>query len=188
MHKDWQPLGFVSSWGGMEVGSGMLYPVSVIDGLVHQLGGWRMQAECTLKQMTSGGEACPVGSAVRTSSGGEDLEQYYDSIIHTTPPFYKHDLYPEQKLVECYSNSLNLAFTENKPIRVSVPLLGSGARGFPHSIAIELAASAVVRWRDSIQRDTIVGRDNAPAIVFGLLEEKYAEMLSSAIERHCQSD
>jgi hypothetical protein len=39
MHRDWQPLGYVSNWGGMEVGNGMLYPVSVVDGLVHQLGG-----------------------------------------------------------------------------------------------------------------------------------------------------
>ncbi len=22
MHKDWQPLGFVSNWGGMDVGDG----------------------------------------------------------------------------------------------------------------------------------------------------------------------
>ena len=42
MYAGWQPLGYVSSWGGMEVGQGMLYATSVVDGLVHQLGGWKV--------------------------------------------------------------------------------------------------------------------------------------------------
>jgi O-acetyl-ADP-ribose deacetylase (regulator of RNase III) len=188
MHKDWQPLGFVSSWGGMEVGSGMLYPVSVVDGLVHQLGGWRLEAECEWRRLTStsvGRNACPIGSAVLTSSGGENLRQHYDSIIHTTPPFYKHDLEPEEKLMECYTNSLNLAFSSRKPVRAAFPLLGAGARGFPPSIAIEIAASAVLKWCGSNEVNTqLFNQNDCPAIVFGLLEEKKAKELIAAIERN----
>jgi O-acetyl-ADP-ribose deacetylase (regulator of RNase III) len=45
VHRDWQPLGYVTQWGGMEVGTGMLYPTSVVDGLVHLYGGTYLQTE-----------------------------------------------------------------------------------------------------------------------------------------------
>mmetsp|Transcript_32681 Transcript_32681/g.48395 ORF Transcript_32681/g.48395 Transcript_32681/m.48395 type:complete len:345 (+) Transcript_32681:220-1254(+) len=114
-------MGYVSQWGGMDVGTGMLFSAEAIDGLVHQLGGLRFHAECKLvpthdytraylNQQTTQPEVkndednqsthklnkgdmqakCPVGTAVVTSSGGDDLQKHYDFIIHTTPPFYRH--------------------------------------------------------------------------------------------------
>ncbi|KAK1744399.1 hypothetical protein QTG54_004932 [Skeletonema marinoi] len=41
-------MGYVSQWGGMDVGSGMLFSAESIDGLLHQLGGLRFRAECNL--------------------------------------------------------------------------------------------------------------------------------------------
>ena len=41
-------MGYVSQWGGMDVGSGMMFSAETIDGLLHQLGGLRFRAECSL--------------------------------------------------------------------------------------------------------------------------------------------
>jgi O-acetyl-ADP-ribose deacetylase (regulator of RNase III) len=201
MHKDWQPLGFVSSWGGMEVGSGMMYSSSVIDGLVHQFGGWKLEAECTVRRLAAmGDDPCPIGSAIQTSSGNDNLLQYYDTIIHTTPPFYKYDPNPQHSLFQCYINSFRLAFennnnnNNNRPLRVAVPLIGSGARGFPYDEAIEIASSAAIKWATSYDdnddnvdskranNDVQQSVQTTHTIVFGLLEDYLAEQLCSTIE------
>jgi O-acetyl-ADP-ribose deacetylase (regulator of RNase III) len=179
MHKDWQPLGFVSNWGGMEVGSGMLYPVSVVDGLVHQMGGWKLEAECAYKRLTTQTDvACPVGTAVRTSAGGERLPEQYGSIIHTTPPFYKYENDPDGKLKNCYESALALAFNKPGHVRVATPLIGSGARGFPFEVAIEVASSVCTQW---CTEGGIVAENQV--LVFGLLEDHLANQFVKAVEQ-----
>ena len=175
MHKDWQPLGFVSQWGGMEVGHGMLYPVSVVDGLVHQHGGWRLKAECQLKQAISG-EACPVGSAVMTSSGG--LQEEYDAIVHTTPPFYNYHNTPELLLSKCYQSSFKKAFATY--CRVATPLLGAGARGFPENVAINVAAMESRQWCNDGKQSA--SSNDEQVLAFGLLEKRLGDELAVAIE------
>lgn len=183
MHKDWQPLGFVSSWGGMEVGTGMLFPVSVVDGLVHQHGGWRLQAECALKQKVaaafgSTGDACPIGDAVVTSAGTDLLKECYDWVVHTTPPFYKfHKGSPEEALLSCYRNAFALGF--EKGDRVATTLIGSGARGFPPDQAIHVAAEATQEW---YQSDANGSSSNEQALMFGLLEQTHADKLIKVLE------
>ena len=175
MHKDWQPLGFVSQWGGMEVGSGMLYPVSVVDGLVHQLGGWRLQAECRLKSiMAMNSEACPVGHAVVTSSGSDTLREYYEKIVHTTPPFFLHHDDPKGALYSCYQNALQVAFKEGE--RVATPLLGAGARGFPIDEALSVAASAAGEWCQQ-------ANSSKKVLLFGLLDVGHANHLMYKLEK-----
>ena len=101
-------MGYVSQWGGMDSGSGMMFSAETIDGLVHQLGGLRLRADCSLvpahdfahayvnQQTSTEPEAkhynakCPVGAAAMTSAGGDELRKHYDNIIHTTPPFYNY--------------------------------------------------------------------------------------------------
>jgi len=159
-NRTWNPVGYVSQWGGMDVGSGMLFAAESIDGLVHQLGGLRIRAECSLVPTHQYSHAyinqqssklhddnvqddekrsvkCPVGTAVATSSGGEELQQHYDTIIHTTPPFYNYppSITPELKEVlgiididsyddcihswskellrSCYRQSFKIAFDNN---------------------------------------------------------------------------
>jgi O-acetyl-ADP-ribose deacetylase (regulator of RNase III) len=172
MHKDWQPLGHVSYWGSMNTGDGILFPVSVVDGLVHELGGWRLGLECRWKQWMSrpnGGQPCPVGEAVVTLHSGPELE--YDQIVHTTPPFYNYTHQHEDKnnndnnnktqnhhqlLQDCYRNALSLAFDtqsdgqrrqRQRQRRVACPLLGAGARGFPTELAIQIAAEQTLEWQ-----------------------------------------
>lgn len=118
-------MGYVTQWGGMDVGSGMLFPAAVIDGLVHQLGGKQLQKECTMlsehslsyvyhnqQSMTVLSEhqevKCPVGTAVISSAGGAELKAEYDNIVHTVPPFFK---YPPS-LSDELSTALGIESTE----------------------------------------------------------------------------
>ena len=109
----------VTSWGGMDVGNGMMFASNVVDGLVHRLGGKPL---AHLLQDRS----CPEGHAVVTPSGNDsELQQYYRYIVHTVPPFYNNikdgnkdedvGRISEQKrlndmlLSDCYRNSLAAA-------------------------------------------------------------------------------
>jgi O-acetyl-ADP-ribose deacetylase (regulator of RNase III) len=160
--------------GGMEVGSGMLYPVSVVDGLVHHHGGWRLEIECRMKSMVAtNGEACPVGEAVVTSAGNGRLSDTYEKVVHTTPPFFKYHDNPQQALLSCYSNALHLAFLEGA--RVAAPLIGAGARGFPYDDAIHIAATGSREW--CAQSDA-----SQKVLLFCLLKTKNAEKLAIKLE------
>jgi O-acetyl-ADP-ribose deacetylase (regulator of RNase III) len=199
VHRDWQPLGYVSQWGGMNVGDGMMYAVSVVDGLVHQMGGWKLQAELEwirVLRTARRQDACPTGSAVATSAGNDTLAMNYDAIIHTTPPFYKHDTNPEVGLAKCYCSILERAFEKapnGNPLttffatdssgmatatKVAVPLLGSGARGFPVDVACQIAAQALQQWLLSSHEPE---QQCLSVIAFGLLDETTANLLSEAI-------
>jgi O-acetyl-ADP-ribose deacetylase (regulator of RNase III) len=182
MHKDWQPLGFVSQWGGMEVGGGMLYPASVVDGLVHQYGGWKLQAECKLKRLIAGSnDVCPVGSAVITMSGG--LQDEYEAIVHTPPPFYKFDEEPEYFLSKCYQCAFETAFAANYS-RIATPLLGAGERGFPEDVAIRIAANASLQWYQDDRDPAVLATNNGEQVIaFGLLERHLVDDLVNALSK-----
>jgi O-acetyl-ADP-ribose deacetylase (regulator of RNase III) len=179
--------GHVSEWGGMEVGNGMLYPVSVVDGLVHQLGGWQLQAEIKYLQLSASffsissssplPTPCPIGKAVATTAGAatSPLRQHYDAIIHTAPPFYQHHsssvddgaaaLNPEwHQLRSCYESTLALLRDEcrSQPVVAAVPLLGAGARGFPAAMATQVAASAMAAWLRQEDQEHGFERDDRP--------------------------
>ena len=226
MHKDWQPLGYVSQWGGMEVGNGMLFPVSVIDGLVHLYGGWKLKMECQWHRLQAAKEdPCPVGTAVVTSAGRNDnkLATSFTHVVHTTPPFYTTTttttddptsaaIVTSQQLGSCYhavmkqaigafhekkssiTGTLNKARQQQQQdeLRLAFPLLGSGCRGFPHEIAMEIAVSASLQACRDWSYHTTTTNDDDPfpvALVFGLLEEKHAErmvnMVEQAMKEHC---
>lgn len=163
----------------MEVGNGMLFPVSVVDGLVHMYGGWKLKAALSWHRLSAGG--CPVGQAVQTTAGNDQLGKAYDSVIHTVPPFYNHpddpDDDPSQLLANCYKNALNLVAAKGTP-RVATALIGAGCRGFPFDEALSIAAKATVEWcQDNQERDV--------TIVFGLLEESWAQKLTGALQTAC---
>ena len=113
-------MGYVSRWGGMDVGRGMMFAAETVDGLVHLHGGAGMQAECAAvrehsaaelydDQQSSGGEGdarvagtvkCPVGQAVMTRPGGRALAEHWDAIVHTVPPFYDRPPSRTRRLAE----------------------------------------------------------------------------------------
>ena len=190
MFAGWQPLGYVTSWGGMEVGGGMLYASSVVDGIVHQLGGWRFKIECSMVNVVKKDERVPVGSSATTGPGlGSDLSKEYDAIVHTTPPFYNYfnEGDPSSYLRQCYQNSLKMAFEEissssdenSNDSRVAIPLLGAGGRGFPIDVAIGIAASEAISW--SQKHDKMNGQSEV--LAFGLPEISNANMLINELKR-----
>lgn len=138
---------YVSQWGGMDVGDGMLYPVSVIDGIVHQVGGTKLAMECKYISLFYGG--CPIGEAVKTFHGSAELIKSFDMIIHTSPPFFKYHNDPIKMLRQCYKSSLLYAFSENVTRKVAIPLIGAGCRGFPLETALKVAASETTVWKNN---------------------------------------
>jgi len=163
-NKDAHPImGYVSQWGGMEVGQGMLFAANVVDGLVHQMGGKDLLFEL---QSVVGGQ-CQEGDAVWTKPHGDLKHTFPGGIIHTVPPFYDSNNIETSLdlLKKCYWSSLDKAFSQvtttmttttmpssstitddeknPKEIRLACPLLGAGCRGFPLEMAIDAAAHAL---------------------------------------------
>lgn len=146
-----------SKWGGMEVGSDMLYPVQALDGVVHELCGFELYkylqslpekppyVDCAGQRIR-----CPVGTSVVSPSFG-GLTDGFDAIIHTVPPFYG-DVDWESRLECCYLNSFQLAVNTPKTamrtkcspqfVTMACVLLGSGCRGIPVCEASQIAAYA----------------------------------------------
>ena len=93
-------MGYVTQWGGMDVGQGMLFSANVVDGLVHQL-----DSDQELARSLEKIKHCPEGQAVFTSvSEQSELFQKYSYVVHTVPPFY--DQTDNSLLGECYKNAL----------------------------------------------------------------------------------
>jgi O-acetyl-ADP-ribose deacetylase (regulator of RNase III) len=167
---------YVSQWGGMDVGDGMLYPASVVDGLVHQLGGTKLAIEC--KWITSFRGGCPIGTSVTTQYGSEELMKAFDMIIHTSPPFYRHHDDSINLLRHCYKSSLFSAFSEDTDKRVAVPLIGAGGRGFPLETALNIAAAESTIWKD----DERSSANTPKTIAFGIPEMRVALRLLQLLE------
>jgi len=169
----------------MEIGTGMLYPVSVVDGMVHQLGGRALRFEIMLLPTKDRDEniKCPLGEAVVTTSGlfSTELSKEYAYIIHTAPPFYEHSPRgdPRKTLRNCYRNSLTKASSltvDGAPPRVAVPLLGAGARGFPLNVAIEIAVCETVSWCLE-QCESNNDSNKVLYIAFGIPDERTADQV-----------
>ena len=80
------PPGVSNAWGGMEAGSGMLYPTQCVDGRVHQEGGPGLRAACAAVPEQAAGVRCPVGTAVLTQATGR-LASVYRFVLHAVAPF-----------------------------------------------------------------------------------------------------
>ena len=150
-------------------------------------------------------EACPIGHVVETTQACDALLHHYAAIWHTAPPFYEHHDQPEQRLAQCYQSALqrlNHHSTNNKEIRLAVPLVGAGARGFPVDVAIHVAAQVCADWmveqaattndKDNKKKGNSphadhVGTTTTTTVVFGLLEHSHAEQLVAALAERLEA-
>lgn len=123
-----------AGWGGMEVGENMLYRTQCVDGWVTALGGRPLRDLCRALAPLQKGRA---GVTPATA----ELLKSYGHIIHTVAPFPSDPLW-QAVLASCYRSSLAQA-QQLGCQRVSVPLLGTGARGLPLEEACAVAAGAI---------------------------------------------
>ncbi|CAJ1950347.1 unnamed protein product [Cylindrotheca closterium] len=182
--KDSHPImGFVSQWGGMDVGKGMMFAANTVDGMIHLAGGKELAAN--LKLQLGGKERIVEGQAVWTNGVGD-----YKHLIHTVPPFFDNsdDDHSENRLLQnCYQTSLSLA-TDRLPsetdIRIASPLLGAGCRGFPLEEAVFHCAEALSDLNMTIST-AVDGGTNAIkglTLAFGVPSQDIREEMIKAFE------
>eukprot|EP00747_Dinoflagellata_sp_TGD_P188044 gnl/TRDRNA2_/TRDRNA2_46399_c0_seq1.p1 gnl/TRDRNA2_/TRDRNA2_46399_c0~~gnl/TRDRNA2_/TRDRNA2_46399_c0_seq1.p1 ORF type:complete len:255 (+),score=35.79 gnl/TRDRNA2_/TRDRNA2_46399_c0_seq1:32-766(+) len=173
-----------SNWCGMDAGENMLYPMSVMDGKVHQAAGAELSLYIRDSVPESNGMVkCPTGYAVVTPAFG--LRKQYNRIIHAVPPFAS-DVDWEPKLISSYLESFRLACrgpAEESPISVDAVFLGTGARGISLDDGVRVAAQSLNDFADELGskklRLRFVVRDE---IACAIAQQTFDEHLSAVPE------
>lgn len=179
--KEHHIMGYVRSWGSIDTHDGMIFPFNVVDGLVHELGGWKLDLSCFLVSKNENGERCSVGEARLTRPGGDKLAREYDYIVHTVPPFFDHyEGDPMDALYLSYKNSIELSkkCADENNLRLATVLIGAGCRGFPIDNAIEAATKVSTNF---LQNDDIHVK-NGTTLAFAITQMNVAEKLVCSIK------
>lgn len=108
-----------------------------VDGAIHRAGGKVILEEC--KAIVARQGRCPTGEAVITT-GGKLPAKY---VIHTVGPVWHGGRNrEEEKLANCYINSLNLA-KANQLTSIAFPNISTGVYGFPKAEAARIAVRSI---------------------------------------------
>lgn len=73
-----------NQWCGMEAGERMFYPMQVVDGRVHMLGGLSLRKALEKLPEVAPDVRCPTGAAVITEAT-ESLGDVFQHIVHAVP-------------------------------------------------------------------------------------------------------
>lgn len=108
-----------------------------VDGAIHRAGGKTILEEC--KDIIAKQGTCKTGEAVITT-GGKLPAKY---VIHTVGPVWRGgNEQEEEKLADCYKNSLKLA-EKHQLDTVAFPNISTGIYGFPKDKAAQIAVKTV---------------------------------------------
>ncbi len=108
-----------------------------VDGAIHRAGGPAILEECRKIVARQGG--CKTGEAVITTGGNLSAKH----VIHTVGPVWNDGKYDEEnKLANCYKNSLTLA-TDNQCRTIAFPGISTGIYRFPKDAAAKIAVETV---------------------------------------------
>ncbi len=111
-----------------------------VDGAIHRAGGSEILEDCKKIRNRQGG--CKVGEAVITTAGKLPAQK----VIHTVGPRWNNgQSQEEEKLQNCYINSLNLAI-ENELKSIAFPNISTGIYRFPKKRAAEIAIDTVKNY------------------------------------------
>jgi len=120
-----------------------------VDGAIHRVAGRQLLEECKTLN------GCPTGEAKITK--GYNLKAKY--VIHTVGPVWNGGKYnEEEKLANCYRNSLSLA-VKNKISSISFPSISTGVYRFPVEKASLIALNEIEKFLkndNSLQNIVIV--------------------------------
>lgn len=129
-----------------------------VDGAIHRAGGPEILNECRKIVARQGG--CEVGQAVITTAG--NLPAKY--VIHTVGPvWYGGQKNENEKLADCYQNSLQLAIA-NDCKSIAFPNISTGVYRFPKEMAAKISVDTVL--------DFINATDKIEKVIFTCFDDE----------------
>lgn len=140
-----------------------------VDGAIHRAGGKQILEEC--KEIVSKHGRCPTGEAVITSAGKMPAKY----VIHTVGPVWHGGKGNEdEKLANCYSNSLNLA-VKNGCKTVAFPNISTGVYHFPKERAADIAVTTV--------REFLKENEEIEKVIFVCFDEENFNHTNNLMDR-----
>jgi len=129
-----------------------------VDGAIHRAGGPAILDECRAIVARQGG--CKTGEAVITTAGRMPSKH----VIHTVGPVWNDGKYNEnEKLANCYRNSLQLAI-DNNCKTIAFPNISTGVYRFPKDAAAKIAVDTVNYF--------LSGTDKIGKVIFVCFDEE----------------
>jgi O-acetyl-ADP-ribose deacetylase (regulator of RNase III) len=139
-----------------------------VDGAIHRAGGPSILEDCRKIVARQGG--CKTGEAVITTAGNLPAQH----VIHTVGPIWNGGKKKEEeKLANCYRNSLQLAVDYNCRT-VAFPAISTGVYRFPK----ELAATIAVRTVSEVLAETTA----IEQVLFVCFDEESAAFIREALQ------
>jgi O-acetyl-ADP-ribose deacetylase (regulator of RNase III) len=139
-----------------------------VDGAIHRAGGPAILEDC--RKIIARQGRCATGEAVITTGG--NLPAKY--VIHTVGPVWNGGKYDdENKLANCYKNSLRLA-VENNCRSIAFPNISTGIYHFPKKEAAQIAISTV--------RAFLVNDDVIELVTFVCFDDENYELYKDSLK------
>jgi len=109
-----------------------------VDGAIHNRGGSAVTKACGELRRTRFPDGLPVGEAVLTTAG--NLPARF--VVHTVGPIWGSDKSADKLLASCYRRAIELVDAEGLQ-SISFPAISTGAYGYPHDRAAQVASKAI---------------------------------------------
>ncbi len=138
-----------------------------VDGAIHRAGGPAILEEC--KKIVAKQGPLPTGEAVITTGG--NLPARY--VIHTVGPiWYGGNDNEDEKLRNCYINSLKLAEEKNCEA-IAFPNISTGVYHFPKERAARISVQAI--------RDYLAGSTSIEEVILVSYDSENYELVKEAL-------
>lgn len=139
-----------------------------VDGAIHRAGGKEILEQC--KAIVAKQGPLPTGKAVITTAGKMPAK----FVIHTVGPVWHGGKdKEEEKLADCYTNSLKLA-VENSCNTIAFPNISTGVYHFPKAKAAEIAVKSV--------RKFLSQHDQIKEVIFACFDEENFNLTKREVE------